>query len=162
MNRHMTGGSVPLLDAPRLAAQRVRRPTVVRPVLIADDDPTARMLVRESLRVLGLGNPCVEVADGARATEELRRCLEAGPEFLPALTLLDRHMPGASGLDVLRWMRATAGLEAVPVVMLTADDGMDGLTEAYGLDVSSYLIKPVGFGALAAVIVGLELPWLLT
>ena len=123
-------------------------PTVARPVLIVDDDSSARTLVRESLRVLGLTNPCVELTDGVQATEELRRCLASGPEFLPALMLMDRHMPGASGLDVLRWMRATAGLEALPVVMLTADDGMDGVTEAYGLGVSSYLIKPVAFGAL--------------
>jgi CheY-like chemotaxis protein len=134
----------------------------VRPILIVDDDPSARLLVQESLRLLGLDNPRVEASDGGQAIDELRRLLALGPAFLPAIVLLDRHMAGASGLDVLRWMRATPGLAELPVVMLTADDALDGVTEAYALGVSSYLIKPVGFGALAAVITGLALPWRLT
>jgi CheY-like chemotaxis protein len=161
MRSSVTHTARPVLDLgrPAGAAVAVSAPVLVRPVLIVDDDPPARLLVRESLRVLGLTNPTIEAADGERAVEELHRCLARGPEFHPALMLLDRHMTGISGLDVLRWMRATPGFEALPVVMLTADDGLDGVTEAYGLGVSSYLIKPVGFGALAAVITGLELPW---
>jgi CheY-like chemotaxis protein len=155
---------LPVLDPgrPADAVTAAHVPVLVRPVLIVDDDPSARLLVRESLRVLGLANPCVEATDGGEAMEALQRCLALGPESLPALVLVDRHMPGVSGLELLRWMRATPALDALPVVMLTADDGMDGVSEAYRLTVSSYLIKPVGFGALAAVIRGLELPWLLT
>ena len=137
-------------------------PGLVRPILIVDDDPSARFLVEVSLTVLGMDNPRLEAEDGSQAIDELRRLVARGPEFLPAVVLLDRHLGAVSGLDVLRWMRSTPGLEALPVVMLTADDAFEGVTEAYGFGVSSYLIKPVGFGALAAVITGLELPWRLT
>ena len=135
---------------------------VARPILIVDDDATSRLLIHESLTVLGLINEHVECTDGDLAMEELERRVRLGPDHHPALMLLDRRMPRVQGLTVLRWVRQSAALADLPVVILTADDGVDGVTEAYALGVSSYLIKPVGFGALAAVITGLELPWLLT
>jgi CheY-like chemotaxis protein len=135
---------------------------VTRPILIVDDDASSRFLVSECLAMLGLTNPRIEVADGDDAIAELRSLLNQGLQRVPALVLLDRQMPGCSGMDVLRWMRQTPGLETTAVVMLSADDCARGVRDAYELSVRSYLVKPVGFDALATVVRDLDLPWMLT
>ena len=132
-----------------------------RPVLVADADPDARRQVTERLARLGLANPVVELADGDLAIAELQR-RAAGRSCLPALVVLDRRMPGSSGLEVVRWMRRNPCMADVPVVILSADDEADDVREAYALGVRSYLVKPVGFDALEAVIRGMGRPWVLT
>lgn len=139
----------------------VRRPIIARPILIVDDDPRSRLLTTTCLAGLGLSNPTIELSDGDQAVAALRASL--GPMgVLPVLVLLDLNMPRHSGTDVLRWMRATPVLRHVPVVVLTSDDNVHSVTTLYGLDVHSYLVKPVGFDALGAVVRDLELPWMLT
>jgi DNA-binding response OmpR family regulator len=135
--------------------------TYWRPILVADPDPAARHRVAASLAAGHLGNPVVELADGDQAIAELRRLVDLGPGWRPVLLVLDRDLPGTSGLDVVRWMRGIEGLAEVPVVVLSAEDGVDGVVEAYGLGVRSYLVKPVGFEALSTVVRDLGLPWLL-
>jgi CheY-like chemotaxis protein len=132
-----------------------------RPILVVDDDPVARALINEYLAVTGLLNPRLELPDGVQAIAEMQRRADLGADHLPALVLLDRHMPGCSGLDVLRWMRRTPALADVPVVLLSGDSAAAAVTQAYQLGARSYLVKPVGFEALGAVVRDLGLPWLL-
>lgn len=133
-----------------------------RPVLVVDDDPGSRLLVDSCLSRLGLANPRVELPDGDQAIAELRRCRAQGPDHLPVLVLLDRHPADLQGPDVLRWMRMDPSFEDVPVVVLSSDESAHAVTEAYDLGVRSYLVKPVAFQALGAVVRDLGLPWLLT
>lgn len=141
--------------------QAVRRHVIARPILIVDDDPRSRLLSTAGLAELGLSNPMVEAASGEQAMATMRGCIGV-PHLVPALVLLDLHMPGRSGRDVLAWMRGTPELEHVPVIVLTSDDDIDSVTSLYKLGVRSYLVKPVGFDAVAAVVRDLGLPWMLT
>ena len=86
----------------------------------------------------------------------------AASGVVPVLVLLDLSMPGRSGEELLAWMRETPGLEQVPVIVLTSDDDASTVTALYRLAVHSYLVKPVGFEALGAVVRALDLPWMLT
>ena len=138
------------------------RHVVARPIFIVDPDADARRLVGQCLTTLGLTNPTVELRDTDELTEELQRCLEQGAAHLPVLVVLDHLLSGSAGLRAVRWIRETPTLAEIPVVILSTSDGAEGVVEAYGLGVRSYLVKPVGFEALGAVVRDLRLPWMLT
>lgn len=124
------------------------------PVVLVDDDEASRRLIERYLQNLRLCNPIITAVDGQRAIEAL-----AGCEAVPALILLDVCLPYASGLEVLEWVRADARLREVPVVMLTGRSELEDIDRANDLGICSYLVKPVGFVALADVVRNLEVPW---
>lgn len=126
------------------------------PVVVVDDDELARALVVQHLRKLKLLNRVVEAVDGDAACTVL-----SGLADPPVLVLLDLEMPGRSGLEVLSWLRSHPLLGRVPVVMLTGSAELDQVDAAYELGIASYLVKPVGFGALQDVVRQLDLPWAL-
>jgi two-component system OmpR family response regulator len=99
-------------------------------VLIADDDPHIREVVRFALGRAGIG--CVEAADGAAA---LRVFEEARPDVL----LLDVLMPEMDGTEVCRRVRATSG---VPILFLSSKD--DEVDKIVGLEIGAddYVTKP--------------------
>lgn len=124
------------------------------PIVVVDDDELARALVVRHLHKLGLRNPVVEAIDGDMACEVL-----AGLQPQPVLMLLDLEMPGRSGLEVLEWVRGERSLAELPVVMLTGSAELGEIDSAYGLGIVSYLVKPVGYGALDDVLRRVGLPW---
>lgn len=100
-------------------------------VLIADDDPDIRMLVR--LRLERSGYTVVAANDGLEA-------LKLATECRPDLVILDVTMPGLTGVEVTRELRART--ESMPVILLTAhahEADVDKGAEA-GADV--YVTKP--------------------
>jgi DNA-binding response OmpR family regulator len=101
-------------------------------IMIVDDDPTIRIALRSMLKAEGFR--IEEAADGAEALEKFK----ANP---PALVLSDRMMPGLSGFELLRQLRALPS--DVPFVFLTAlTDARDRMSVA-DLGVAAYLEKPV-------------------
>lgn len=82
----------------------------VPPILVADDDASAVALITRFIQAMKLANPIVVVRRGDDAIRFLEET-----ERRPAAALLDLHMPGASGLDVLRWMRSHKEYENLPV-----------------------------------------------
>ena len=102
-------------------------------ILVVDDAEEWRHIVKRTLAEQGF---VVETAsDGAEA---LARVRQDPPEVL----LLDVHMPGISGYEVLRTLRAEARFEDLPVVLLTAQDRIEGLVEGFELGADDYLTKP--------------------
>jgi CheY-like chemotaxis protein len=75
---------------------------------------------------------------------------------LPDLVLLDIKLPGASGLDVLRWIRDQPALATLPVVMFSGSDLETDVADAYRLGANLYLSKPTGDGmrAVAKFLIG--------
>jgi DNA-binding NtrC family response regulator len=61
--------------------------------------------------------------------------------MMPACVLLDLNLPGISGLKVLDYLRAR--YQRLPVVVMTADDGVDSVIEAMRLGAYDYLVKPL-------------------
>jgi DNA-binding response OmpR family regulator len=116
--------------------------TVSGTVVIADDDPDIRALVRISATRAGL-DVVGEVEDGDSALVAIRR--EA-----PDIAILDVSMPGLSGLDVCRLVRAESALDAVHILLLSAS--VDEPTIAAGMNAGAadYLSKPFSPRELAA------------
>jgi two-component system sensor histidine kinase RpfC len=104
-------------------------------VLVADDNPTNREVLGKILE--RAGHTATLVADGDLALD----ALEAG-QF--DVVLLDRNMPGLSGLETLQAIRLmTRGRERLPVVMLSADVTVEGKKECLEAGADSFIPKPV-------------------
>src|SRR5437763_4130722 len=91
------------------AAQRRR-------VLVADDEPAMRVLVRVNLQVEGV--EVIEARDGAEA-------LELATQERPDLVLLDVMMPGLDGWQVARRLAETPETSDIPVLFMTALAGSE-------------------------------------
>ena len=104
-------------------------------VLIVDDDETMRGILRRLLIRLDI-DEVVEAGDGGEALGRLR-----GERF--DLVISDWNMEPMNGIELLRAVRADAGLGGIAFVMLTAEDAPENVAAARAAGVSGYLIKPV-------------------
>jgi len=111
-------------------------------VVIADDDGDIRLLVTISAAKAGL-DVVADVADGDAAIEAIRR-------LVPDLAVLDVAMPGLTGVEVCRLVRADPALEHVRVLLLSAaaDDG--SVQAGLSAGAIDYLPKPFSPRELAA------------
>lgn len=112
-------------------------------ILVCDDEPALRELMRAAI---GSGHRYLEAPDAETAYEAMRYAR-------PDLVLLDVMLPGASGIDVLRVIRADPELEAVPVVVVSAWDGEEDRRSAEDAGADAFVAKPFlpeELGALAA------------
>jgi len=103
-------------------------------ILVVDDFSTMRRIVKNLLRGLGFNNT-VEADDGKTALP----ILEAGGiDFL----VTDWNMPGMTGIDLLKTVRANPDLVDLPVLMVTAEAKRDQIILAAQSGVNGYVIKP--------------------
>jgi two-component system response regulator MprA len=111
-------------------------------VLVVEDDPG----IRDYLS-LGLGYEGFEVTVAASGGEALD-LLAAG---LPDALILDLGLPGVGGLEVLRALRrGSRPGQNVPVLILTARDGVEDRIAGLSQGADDYLVKPFHFGELVA------------
>jgi DNA-binding response OmpR family regulator len=103
------------------------------PVLVADDDADIRELVAFKLEQAGFD--VTSVSDGAAALDAIR----ANP---PRLAVLDVMMPGLSGIDVLRQVRADESLGDVRIILLTARSRDLDVDAGFASGADDYVIKP--------------------
>ncbi|HZX93282.1 MAG TPA: response regulator [Myxococcales bacterium] len=103
-------------------------------MLVIEDDPAIRKLLRKYLEQLDL---VVLEAGNAKAALVL---LEGEK---PSLVCLDLVLPEASGLDICERIRATPGLAATPVVVISARSMPPDRARAEEVGANAYLVKPV-------------------
>jgi CheY-like chemotaxis protein len=115
----------------------------VATVLVCDNEEILRALVRASLE--DDGYELVEASDGDEAFERARA-------VEPDVILLDMMMPGRSGLEVLRDLRADARLSKTPVVMLTARAQASDAAAASQAGADHFLPKPFSPNLLAELV----------
>jgi two-component system chemotaxis response regulator CheY len=102
--------------------------------LVVDDFSTMRRIVKNLLHDLGYPN-VTEADDGKTALPMLQ-----GGSF--DFLISDWNMPGMSGLDLIKAVRADAKLAKLPVLMLTAEAKREQIIEAAQAGVNGYVIKP--------------------
>lgn len=101
-------------------------------VLVADDSGTMRKIILRSLNAVGISS-AVEAADGEQAV-----ALFKPGEF--DLVLTDWNMPGKTGLEVIKEIRAQD--PKVPIIMITTEAEKRRVLEAVHAGVTDYLVKP--------------------
>jgi two-component system chemotaxis response regulator CheY len=108
-------------------------------ILIADDMPTIRDLVKTQLKAMGFKN-ILEAADGEQALNLLIQNNNPGTEI--QLVISDWNMPKMTGLEFLKQVRASQEWANLPFVLLTSESERDQVTEAILAGVSQYVVKP--------------------
>lgn len=103
-------------------------------ILVVDDFSTMRRIVKNLLRDLGFTNT-LEADDGKTALPKLKA---GGIDFL----ITDWNMPGMTGLDLLKAVRADPDLAKLPVLMVTAEAKREQIIMAAQAGVNGYIIKP--------------------
>ena len=107
-------------------------------VLIVDDEPPIRRLLRTSLGAQGY-----RTLEAATAAEALARIAGDRPDVI----ILDLGLPDGDGLDVIRAVRTGS---AVPIVVLTAREAERSKVAALDLGADDYVTKPFGMEELMA------------
>ena len=103
-------------------------------ILIVDDFSTMRRIIKNLLRDLGFTNT-QEADDGSTALPMLR---SGDFDFL----VTDWNMPGMTGIDLLKAVRADDSLSHLTVLMVTAEAKKEQIVEAAQAGVNGYVVKP--------------------
>jgi len=102
-------------------------------VLIVDDDPVTRLLMKQSLQdpILSI----IEAENGQQAIKLFAECL-------PDITLLDVSMPGMDGFTCCRQLRLLPKGQQAAIVMVTVHDKVDDIEEAFASGATDFITKP--------------------
>ena len=103
-------------------------------ILIVDDFSTMRRIIKNLLRDLGFNNT-EEADDGNTGLPKLQ---SGNFDFL----VTDWNMPGMTGIDLLRAVRADDKLKTLPVLMVTAEAKKEQIVMAAQAGVNGYIVKP--------------------
>jgi len=103
-------------------------------ILIVDDFSTMRRIIKNLLRDLGFTNT-QEADDGSTGLPMLQ---SGNYDFL----ITDWNMPGMTGLDLLKAVRADSKLAKLPVLLVTAESKREQIIEAAQAGVNGYVVKP--------------------
>ncbi len=105
----------------------------LKTILIADDEEDLRLLVQFTLE-----NPSYQILTASDG----RGAVDAISNHIPDLLILDWMMPGLNGCEVVRRLRQNPDTAKIPIVMLTAKDGIEAREQMTSLDLAGYLTKP--------------------
>jgi CheY-like chemotaxis protein len=106
-------------------------------VLIVDDDPSTRLVMRMILE--RDGHEIVEAGHGATALELIQ------PDRLPDIVTTDMRMPVLGGMELIRRLRAEPRTAAIPIIVVSSDTDAIRDLRAAGL-VHAIVVKPFDAG----------------
>ncbi|MEY4560990.1 MAG: hypothetical protein RLZZ618_267 [Pseudomonadota bacterium] len=138
-------------DAPDLLSDNLPLPSESTDT-VSSESPPLRMLYVEDNRInailfegaLRMHNSSVEL----RVAEDGEEALAIAREWSPEVLVLDAHLPGMSGFDVLRELRVMPGLATVPAYMCSADAMPEDVQRAYEAGFIGYWTKPIDIAAI--------------
>ncbi|MEJ2179357.1 MAG: response regulator [Gammaproteobacteria bacterium] len=101
-------------------------------VLLVDDEPDERLLIRRELEKAGMR--VYECNSGTSALEKLT-------EITPSVILLDVIMPGKDGIETCQEIRSFQECKDIPILMLTGVDGLDYIRRAFDAGATDFITK---------------------
>lgn len=111
-------------------------------ILVVDDFPTMRRILRSLLKELGFNN-IEEAEDGSSALIKLN---SGDFDFV----ISDWNMPNMDGLEMLKQIRADERLKQLPVLLVTAEARKENIIAAAQAGASGYVVKPFSAATLEA------------
>ncbi len=112
-------------------------------MLYVEDNRINAILFEEAMRMHGSQIDLRVAEDGDQA-------LTLAQDWHPEVLVLDAHLPGISGFEVLRLLRTLPGLANVPAYMCSADAMPDDVQRAYEAGFIGYWTKPINIGSVLA------------
>ena len=110
-----------------------------RRILVVDDIDANRRLIGDCLAPLG-----VELEEAINGEQALARA----KAFRPDLVLMDNAMPEMDGLEAIRRLRSTPGLQAVSIISISAAAYKQDKESSLAAGADAFLPKPIEIGAL--------------
>jgi two-component system chemotaxis response regulator CheY len=117
---------------------------MAKKILIVDDSPTILMSMQGILERAG------HSVSKAASAEEAITLLQGG--LKPDLVITDLHMGAMNGIELVRQVRRMAGLQFVPVLLVTTESQQEKRVDAKAAGATGWLVKPVQSDALLQVI----------
>lgn len=108
-------------------------------VLVVDDDPTALLLASQALGNAGF--VVIEASHGLMA-------LDLFQQSDPDIVMMDVEMPGLNGFEVCRQLRSLPCGKLVPILMVTGQDDINSVQEAYDAGATDFVTKPINWQIL--------------
>jgi CheY-like chemotaxis protein len=121
-------------------------------VLMAEDDIEDQMLMREAFERVGFAGSFRFVNDGDELLDYLNGRGQHAGAPRPDLVLVDINMPGRNGHEVVRQIKRTPALRAIPVVMMTTSGQEEDVIRSYNQGANSYIRKPSNFDHLTEIV----------
>jgi len=134
-------------------------------ILLVEDDPSHRLLIRKSLENHGVANDVSEVVDGQEALDYIYGVgiyADRKKYPMPDLVLLDIKMPRVDGFGVLERLKSDPKTKRIPVIMLTTSSRDEEIAKGYEYGANAYVIKPLNFEDFAKKLHDLKMFWVLT
>ncbi len=129
------------LPATETVEQAARLPVDIagKRALVIDDNETNRFILHELLVAWR-----IDEASAASGREGMQRLINAAAQGRPFdIVILDHHMPGMDGADVMRAIRSASAIEETPIILLTSIDEPGSAAIYHDLGAQGYLVKPV-------------------
>ncbi len=130
-------------------------PGPTRSVMLIDDSPTVRRIIRASLGRVGI--PVAAYSDGIAAITALTK----GEAVVPDVLLLDIGLPRMDGYEVARIMRGNPDCQQTVIVMLTGHDGMLDRVRSKMVGARGFITKPFRVSEVVQAVcdhLGIEVP----
>jgi len=103
-------------------------------ILVIDDEALFRDLLSQVLG--GMGHSITTAEDGTQG-------VEAALQSIPDLVITDMSMPGMTGWDVIRTLKADPATTDVPIIALTAHSSQEDRIEGYEAGCDAFVAKPL-------------------
>jgi two-component system, response regulator len=116
-------------------------------ILVAEDDPDDKLLLKEAFHEAGGENHLVFVDNGQELIDHLLDKQKA----LPGLILLDLNMPKKNGMEALKEIKADPHLRKIPVIVLTTSKMPEDINSTYGYGVNCFINKPTSYNGMVAI-----------
>lgn len=115
------------------AMKKQKERIVDRPILVVDDHPVIVKLLESMLARAGYQVMTADSGQGALAVLDT---------LLPDLILLDIDMPGMSGLDTCRQIKANPRTAEIPIIFVTASNDKNDIVAGFAAGAQDYILKP--------------------
>lgn len=132
-------------------------------VMLVEDNIDHAELVIRTLEEHRIANKVRHFLDGQSALDYLFHRGDFSDDTnnpSPHVILLDLRLPRVDGIDVLKAIKESDELKAIPVVVLTTSEAEKDVARAYYNHANSYLVKPVGFEEFKKLMEDLGFYWL--
>ena len=129
-------------------------------ILLVEDNPGDARLTLEGFKDAKIRNNITVVEDGIEAMAYLRHQGPYADAALPDLVLLDLNMPKKDGREVLADMKADETLKQIPVLVFTISTAEKDILEAYHLQASTFITKPIDLDEFIRVVKSMKEFWL--